>query len=116
APGDGTTQPAQLPRSVSPEVRFQRPPPHRSSQVAGMAENSANLLRSSGAVPGPPPTVRLELRHGSAPATIHEMTDVGFLIGSVPGCDLRLPGANLPPVICLIARCAGRVLLRRLAP
>ena len=32
------------------------------------------------------------------------MGDGGFLIGSVPGCDLRLPGTNLAPVICLVAR------------
>src|SRR5262249_25095286 len=50
-----------------------------------------------------------------APATF-DVPDTGFLVGSVPGCDLRLPGADLPPVLCLITRHAGGVLLRRLAP
>src|SRR5262249_46780321 len=38
------------------------------------------------------------------------------LIGSVPGCDLRLPGTNLPPVIGLIARHARGVSFRKLVP
>jgi len=53
--------------------------------------------------PGPP-LVRLELRHGSARPSWHEITGEEFLIGSVPGCDLRLPGTNLPPIICQIVR------------
>src|SRR5262249_13363761 len=66
---DGTTQPAQ---------------------VAGMARDTANLP-SSGAL-SPLPAVSLELRTGSALPTTHEVHDVGFLVGTVPGCDLRLPG------------------------
>jgi chromosome segregation ATPase len=66
------------------------------------------------------PRVRLELRHGRAPegsrAASHEVTAAGFLIGSVPGCDLRLPGASLPPVFCLISRQPDGVALRKLAP
>ena len=58
--------------------------------------------------------VRLELRPGSSRPLLHEVSDSGFLIGSVPGCDLRLPGADLPPVICLIARHAEGAALRRL--
>ena len=34
----------------------------------------------------------------------------------MPGCDLRLPGTNLPPVVCLIARQPDGVRLRKLAP
>jgi chromosome segregation ATPase len=68
----------------------------------------------------PLPRVRLELRHGRAPegsrSTSHEVAGAGFLIGSVPGCDLRLPGASLPPVFCLISRQPGGVSLRKLAP
>jgi chromosome segregation ATPase len=60
--------------------------------------------------------VRLEVRAGSAKAVVYEVGDGGFLIGSVPGCDLRLPGVNLPPVLCLIARSPQGVTLRRLAP
>ena len=53
---------------------------------------------------------------GAGRATVYEVGDGGFLIGSVPGCDLRLPGSNLPPIICLIARGAAAATLRRLAP
>jgi chromosome segregation ATPase len=60
--------------------------------------------------------VRLEVRHGlSRPAT-YSLTDVDFLVGSVPGCDLRLPGTNLPPVLCLIHRRPGGAGLRKLVP
>jgi chromosome segregation ATPase len=62
------------------------------------------------------PAVRLEVRSGLGRATAYEVGDGGFLIGSVPGCDLRLPGCDLPPIICLIARNATAVSLRRLAP
>src|SRR5262249_2563336 len=62
------------------------------------------------------PAVRLEVRAGSGRPTRYEVGEGGFLIGSVPGCDLRLPGANLPPVLCLIARHAAGASLRKLAP
>jgi chromosome segregation ATPase len=71
---------------------------------------------AAGTDPGPLPRVRLELRHAAARPTSHEVADTGFVIGSVPGCDLRLPGNGLPPVICLITRQPGTVLLRKLAP
>ena len=64
----------------------------------------------------PLPNLRLELRHGSARPVIYEVSDLGFLIGSVPGCDLRLPGTDLPPVICLITRHAGGAAVRKLVP
>src|SRR5207249_4084621 len=62
------------------------------------------------------PGVRLELRGGTGQAVPYEVADAGFLIGSVPGCDLRLPGANLPPVIALIAPCPEGARFRKLAP
>jgi chromosome segregation ATPase len=62
------------------------------------------------------PVVHLEVRVGNARPTVYEVGDGGFLIGSVPGCDLRLPGANLAPVLALIARHAGGASLRKLAP
>ncbi len=61
-------------------------------------------------------TVRLEVRSGVGRATVYEVGDGGFIIGSVPGCDLRLPGSNLPPIICLIGRTAAAASLRRMAP
>lgn len=62
------------------------------------------------------PEVRLEVQHGSARPVPYNMADVSFLIGSVPGCDLRVPGTNLPPVLCLLQRRPGNVVLRKLAP
>ncbi|MFL5241032.1 MAG: hypothetical protein ACJ8FY_02905 [Gemmataceae bacterium] len=80
------------------------------------ASSSVPKLKAAATLPGSLPTVRLEMRHGSAKPTSHEITDLGFLIGSVPGCDLRLPGVNLPPVLCLISRHAAGVMLRKMAP
>src|SRR5216683_3480322 len=62
------------------------------------------------------PTVRIEVRTANGRPTGYEVGDGGFLIGTVPGCDLRLPAANLPPILCLIARHAQGVGLRKLAP
>jgi chromosome segregation ATPase len=62
------------------------------------------------------PAVRLEVRAGANRPTRYEVGEDGFLIGSVPGCDLRLPGGNLPPVLCLIVRHVDGACLRKLAP
>jgi chromosome segregation ATPase len=62
------------------------------------------------------PAVRLEVRAGPVRPALHEVSETGLLIGSVAGCDVRLPGADLPPVICLIARGAGGAILRKLVP
>lgn len=62
------------------------------------------------------PAIRLELRHGAAPPSGHQVVGDEFLIGSVPGCDLRLPGTNLPPVIAQIIRRPEGIRLRKLAP
>ena len=46
------------------------------------------------------PAVRVEVRNGvSSRPAFYDVTGEEFLIGSVPGCDLRLPGTNLPPVV-----------------
>lgn len=60
--------------------------------------------------------VRVELRHGRARPVVYEMAGDEFLVGSVPGCDLRLPGTGLPPVICALNRTPDGVRLRRLSP
>ncbi len=60
--------------------------------------------------------MRLELRHGAARPSWHDVAGEEFLVGSVPGCDLRLPGINLPPIICQIVRRADGVRVRKLAP
>jgi DNA repair exonuclease SbcCD ATPase subunit len=62
------------------------------------------------------PEVRLEARKGFARPITYPVADVDFLIGTVPGCDLRVPGANLPPVLCLVSRRPGSVGLRKLVP
>lgn len=80
-----------------------------------MAEASPNLPPSP-ATPGGLPEVRVEVKHGTARPSYLTLSDLGFLIGSVPGCDLRLPGANLPPVLCLLTRQEDGVFLRKLVP
>ncbi|HTK76148.1 MAG TPA: hypothetical protein VL371_12875 [Gemmataceae bacterium] len=62
------------------------------------------------------PEVRLELPAGSARPTVYDVHGGEFLIGSVTGCDLRVPGAKLPPVLAVITRHADGVRLRKLAP
>ncbi len=78
------------------------------------------MAPASPASPRPPAAsllpVRLEMRHGAAKPVALDVPDVGFLVGTVPGCDLRLPGANLPPVLCLITRQPSGAGLRKLAP
>jgi trichohyalin len=60
------------------------------------------------------PTVRLEV-HQAGRTVPYWFDQVDFLIGTVPGCDLRVPGAGLPAVLCLLARHPSGVHLRRLA-
>lgn len=78
-----------------------------------MAQDNPASLRTSSAA-GAVPTVRVEVRLGAGRVLVHEVSDGGFLVGSVPGCDLRLPGAGLPPVICLLTRHSAGVSLRKL--
>jgi chromosome segregation ATPase len=80
-----------------------------------MARTSSFPQRQSAPPPGLP-TVRVEVQNGSGRPAIYDLTGEEFLIGSVPGCDLRLPGTNLPPVVCLIARQTDGIRLRKLAP
>lgn len=53
---------------------------------------------------------------GGARSATYDFGEGSFLVGGVPGCDLRLPGSNLPPVICLLSRRDTEVVLRKLAP
>lgn len=62
------------------------------------------------------PIVQLELRHGKARPAVYALTEPSFVIGTVAGCDLRLPVAGMPPVIGLLSRQPDGVLLRKLAP
>ena len=62
------------------------------------------------------PRVRLDVRSGSGRSIGYEVGTDEFLIGGASGCDLRLPAANLPPVICQLTRKADGVRIRRLTP
>src|SRR5262245_55762545 len=61
------------------------------------------------------PEVELEVRHSGRSST-YTLNHVDFLVGTVPGCDLRVPGPDLPALLCLVARKPGGVTLRKLAP
>jgi chromosome segregation ATPase len=62
------------------------------------------------------PPVRVEVRHGGAPPVGFDVLNDEFVIGSVPGCDLRIPGNNLPPQVCIIQRTSEGAQLRKVAP
>jgi hypothetical protein len=64
----------------------------------------------------PLPDVLLELRQGTGKPASFPFSHVDFLIGTVPGCDLRIPGSDMPAVLCLLARRPGGLALRKLAP
>lgn len=80
-----------------------------------MVQARLSSARSAAPTVGVLPTVRLELRGAQGRATEYPVPEAGFLIGTVAGCDLRLPGSGLPPVICLLAPYPGGASLRRLA-
>jgi hypothetical protein len=62
------------------------------------------------------PEVRLEVRQGGGPTTTYPIGEGGFLVGTVPGCDLRVSGTDLPPLLGLITRRGGAALVRKLSP
>jgi chromosome segregation ATPase len=62
------------------------------------------------------PEVRLDVRMGSGRTTGYDISRGEFLVGGGEGCDVRLPGAHFPAVICQVAHTDDGVLLRRLAP
>src|SRR5258705_9825578 len=61
------------------------------------------------------PPCRLEVHQGGR-SVPYLFDQLDFLIGAVAGCDLRVPGTDLPAVLCLLARHPEGVTLRRLAP
>src|SRR6188474_1507526 len=61
------------------------------------------------------PDVHLDVRQGGTRSATYALGDVDFLIGGVPGCDLRI-GTDAPGVTCLLARHPAGVTLRKLAP
>jgi hypothetical protein len=82
------------------------------TQVPSMAHASPrNAVPATTAV-----EVELEVRLRGAKPRVYNVPEAGFLVGSVAGCDMRLPGNELPPVICLITRGRAGAEIRRLAP
>jgi fused signal recognition particle receptor len=65
-------------------------------------------------LPGPAP-VRLELRDEDGPPSHFTLPYDSILIGCVPGCDVRLPGGELPPLLCVLTPEPGGLRLRKLA-
>lgn len=68
----------------------------------------------------PPPAapadgVWLAVRLGTGRPVTRPMTGDEFLIGGAAGCDLRLPGPNLPPVVCQLTRTPDGLRVRRRA-
>jgi chromosome segregation ATPase len=59
--------------------------------------------------------VCLEVGQGSARSTMYVVAEAGFLIGTVPGCDLRMTGTTWPAVQCLIGRRPGGGTIRKLS-
>jgi chromosome segregation ATPase len=62
------------------------------------------------------PDVTLEVRQGTGRSASYPLGTLDFLIGTVPGCDLRLAGSDSPAVLCLLARHAQGIAIRKLAP
>ncbi len=62
------------------------------------------------------PDVQLEVRQAGTRSATYTLDGVDFLIGSVPGCDLRVAAAEAPAVHCLLARHPAGVSLRKLTP
>src|SRR5215207_9915687 len=61
------------------------------------------------------PTVAIDVRQNGAHAATYALEGIDFLIGSVPGCDLRIAGTTAPAVVCLFARHPGGLSLRKLS-
>jgi chromosome segregation ATPase len=49
-------------------------------------------------------------------SVFHDVPVTGFLIGSVPGCDLRLPGMDVAAVLCLVTPGTEGATVRKLLP
>lgn len=77
-----------------------------------MPASVANPTPSSANTQG----VWLEVRLGTAAPVEYPLGPVPFLIGGASGCDLRLPGSQLPPVVCQIHDQGGTLSLRRHDP
>lgn len=59
---------------------------------------------------------RLEIRLGSGRVVSYPIAAEEFLIGGAAGCDLRLSGSNVPPVVCQFTQTDDGLRVRKLAP
>ena len=57
--------------------------------------------------------VSLDVRIGSGRPTRYEFEGTEFSVGGAAGCDLRLPGANVPALVCQIARTPNSLFIQR---
>ena len=64
-----------------------------------MSSSQTSHLSSNAAAAESLPEVVLEVRSGAGRAATYTLNHVDFLIGTVPGCDLRVPGSDLPAVL-----------------
>lgn len=69
-------------------------------------------------LPRPPadpgsPRVWLDVRLGPGPVRAAPLSAGQFLVGGADGCDLHLPDAGLPPVVCVFATSADGTTVRR---
>lgn len=65
----------------------------------------------------PPATpVRVEVRVGSERPNAYEFDGEQFLVGGAIPCDIRLPDAGVPPIVCHFARTPDGIRVRRIAP
>ncbi len=60
------------------------------------------------------PEVRLDVRLPGGRSVPYSLDHVDFLVGTVPGCDLRVPGSELPAILCLLARRPSGLSVRKL--
>ena len=63
-----------------------------------------------------PPAVRFDVRVGTGRPTSHVLDGPEFRLGGSPDCDLVLPGAHLPAVVCRFARAPDGLILRKVDP
>jgi hypothetical protein len=82
------------------------------AQVVGMASSTRTISTAEWAELLP--DVQLEVRQGGTRPVLWPLREIDFLIGSATGCDLRI-SADMPAVLCLMARHRAGVSLRKLA-
>ena len=78
------------------------PTPLRSARAARRVGSARGAALMCGSGPGRP--------------VAHPMSAPEFLIGGADGCDVRLPGSHLPPIVCRLTHAPDGLTLRRVDP